>query len=296
MSLAVATAYAQTSAVTATNVTATVTASTTVPTTAATRAAARLSAAQAAAQAKLQAQTQKAISRGISLGDQEITRRITALNQLLTRIAQMKKVSASEQAVIAGQVQGQIATMTALKTEIDADTSTTTLKASVQSITVSYRIFALILPQVEILAASDRVGTIVDAMTVLEPKLAAAITTAQTAGKDVTPLQATLADYNAKVSDAGAQYVNAGNTVAVLVPDNGDTTVAASNEAALKAARADIKTATADLVAARKDAATIVTALKEFHISTSTSASAECDDDCCYNYRKRFDFGFKLTR
>jgi hypothetical protein len=216
----------------------------------------------------------KVLANGISRGDQEITRRITSLNALLTRISQMVKVSVSEKTGLNTEIQTQIKTLTTLKAKIDADTDLPTLKTDLQSITSSYRIYALVLPQTEILAAADRMGTIVDAMNVLGSKIQSAITSAQAGGGNVVIPSAAFSDYGVKVADATTQYQTAGNTVAILVPDNGDTTVAQSNHQSLLNARADIKTGTQDLLAARKDAATIVAALKALHVNISSSASA----------------------
>ncbi len=110
-------------------------------------------------------------------------------------------------------------------------------------------------------------------MTVVGTKLQTRITAAETAGKNVTALTASLADYTAKIADAKIHADGAVSGIIALVPDQGDATVAASNKAALKAARADIKIATTDLQAARKDATSIIKAIKSFKLDASGSAT-----------------------
>lgn len=207
--------------------------------------------------------------------NQEITRRLTSLNNLSTRVGQMKNLSASEQAALTTNIQAQITAMNTLQTQIAADISAkniTQLRADVKSITVSYRIFMLIIPQGYIEAASDRVMTIVGIMNDLGTKFQARITAAQTAGANVTAVTATFADFNAKVSDANTQAQAAATEVASLTPDNGVQAQMQANTAALKDARAKIKVAQQDLTAARQDAVTIIADLKAFE-STSAAAS-----------------------
>jgi hypothetical protein len=206
------------------------------------------------------------ISAAIARGDKEIDRRITALNALSTRIGEMVKLSASEKTSFQASITAQVNTLTTLKAKIDADTDATVLKTDVKSITDSYRIFALILPQGRLMAAADRASTIASSLTTISGKLQVRISDAQTAGNNVSAMQTSLADMNAKIADANTQATAATNAVISLQPDNGNATVAASNKAALQASRADIKTATSDLTTARNDAQSIIKALEALKV------------------------------
>ena len=203
--------------------------------------------------------------------DQEIARRITALNALITRINGMQKLSADEKTSLASSTQGQITLMNNLQAQIAADAaanSTTSLKADIQSITKAYRVYMLIIPQGNIEAAADRVLTVAATLTDLSTKLQARIasSTVNTSGA-----QAALTDMNAKIADANTQANAANSEVASLVPDNGVQTVMQSNTAALKDARSKIQAAQKDLIAAQKDASTIV---KDLRISASITATS----------------------
>ena len=193
--------------------------------------------------------------------DAEIDARISALNDLETRVNQMTKVSDSEKADLISSINANLSDMTSLKTKIDTDTDKTVLKADVQSITKSYRIFALILPQTQILAAADRASATVDILNSVQTKLEAGITQAQSNGKDVSSLNSTNTDMTAKLSDASIKEQAAVTLVTPLQPDQGNATVAASNKAALETARTDIKTSISDLVTALQDAKTIQSSL-----------------------------------
>jgi hypothetical protein len=205
--------------------------------------------------------------------DVAITARITALNDLKTRIDQMQKVSDSEKTSLNNNIDVSVTDMINLKAKIDADTDNVTLKADIQSITKSYRIYLLILPQGRITAAGDRIMTIVGLLNDLSTKLQTRIGQIQASSKDVTALDASLTDMNSKTSDANLQAQAAINELANLQPDNGDKTVFASNQAAIKDARSKIKTAIADLKTARQDAGSIVKTILATKITTSASTN-----------------------
>ena len=208
--------------------------------------------------------------------DQEITRRINALNALSARVNAMAKVSESDKASLQGTIQTEITAMNNLQAQIEADgaaNSTSSLKADIQSITKSYRIFALVIPQGAIEAAADRILDIAQMMTTLSGQLQTRITTTQASGANLSAAVSALADLNTQVGNANAQ-ANAGTSeVASLQPDNGNQTVMASNTAALKDARSKIQAAQADLATARKDAGVIVKALLAIKGSTSSTTS-----------------------
>ncbi|MDE1924747.1 MAG: hypothetical protein KGH79_01020 [Patescibacteria group bacterium] len=214
-------------------------------------------------------------TKAISRGDQEITRRIQALNDLNTRVQGMQAVTDSFKQNLAASIQTEITTLTTLKAKIDADTDLATLKTDIQSITKSYRVYVLILPQGRIAAAADRVVTIVSMMSTLGSKLQARVQTASSAGNDTTALTAALTDMSSKLQDAQTQAQAAVTATASLQPDNGNATVMASNTAALKQARTDIQTATKDLQAARKDITTVVSGLAKFNANVNASSTTQ---------------------
>lgn len=227
-------------------------------------------------------------TRLVDRANQEITRRLKTLNQLITRIGEMQKISTSQKATLTASLQSQITALTSLQTKIQNDASanaTSSLKDDVKSITASYRIYALVIPQASIMAAADRIITIANTMQTLGGKIQTRIAAAQASGTDVSAAQTALTDFNAKVADAIAQAQAAINEVAPLTPDNGDQTKFQANHDTLMDARKKLTTAHQDLAAARHDAATIVSTIKGFkglnntHASgtkeTSTSTSSE---------------------
>ncbi|OGC96579.1 hypothetical protein A2590_00190 [Candidatus Adlerbacteria bacterium RIFOXYD1_FULL_48_8] len=192
---------------------------------------------------------------------QELQRRVDALASINARVQAMQQVTPSFKQSLANAIQTQTSAFQALDAKIQADTDEATLKADVQSITQSYRVYALVVPQIHIAAAADRAVSISTMMQTLGNKLAARIQAAADAGADVTALQTALNDLATKISNANTQAQASVSSTASLTPDTGDSAQMAANTAALKAARANLKTVEADLKAARADINVIVKGL-----------------------------------
>ena len=227
----------------------------------------------AGAGATLSATTTARMEKARTRAAQEIERRIEALTKINVRIGGVTKISDQFKANLNTNIQNQITALTALKVKIDGDTDLNTLKTDVQSITKSYRIFALIMPQTHIAAMADRTATAINIMIGIGNKLQARLTEMQNAGADVSALIATLSDMGAKISDAQAKAQAAVDVTATLVPDDGDKDKMAANKAALTEGRDNLKEAHQDLVDARKYITTILKGIRE--LSASSSATIE---------------------
>lgn len=202
------------------------------------------------------------IEKGQALGKAEIEKRIKSLEDLSSRIAGMKRLSVDQITQIQASIQAEISILTSLEATIGSDTSTTTLKADVESITKANRVYLLVMPQAQISAAADRILAAAGQLENLSVKLSARIDAAATAGTDVSTLRTALSDMNAKVADAKVQANAAVSESANLKADNGDATIKASNSVALKDARTKLEAARADIQAAYKDAQTIVAGVR----------------------------------
>jgi hypothetical protein len=198
----------------------------------------------------------------IAKSDTAITARIASLNKLSTNLTKFKHLTTDQRASITGSIQSSINAMTTLKTKIDADTDMTTLETDAASITKDYRIYALVMPSSATLAAADNAMANLATYQTILATLQTKITAATTAGKNTAALQASHDDAAAKLADATTQSQNLINAITGLKPDMGDSTVAASNKVQITAAKTARKAMTADITAARKDIASIRTALK----------------------------------
>ncbi|HKU18791.1 MAG TPA: hypothetical protein VJP80_05980 [Candidatus Saccharimonadales bacterium] len=137
-------------------------------------------------------------------GDAEISRRLKTLDTLTTKISANTKLSASDKTALTAEVTSEISGLTALKTKLDAETTRAGAIADVQSMISDYRVYALIVPKVELLKTADSQQQTQDKLTTLAAKLQTRITEAKTAGKDVTALQTQLDQMKAQISAAQA--------------------------------------------------------------------------------------------
>lgn len=206
------------------------------------------------AAATLQAQKQTSLQKR---GEEEISRRITSLNALVTKINGLEKLTAAEKISFTSEIQTDITDLTSLNAKIAADTDLNTLKTDVQSIVNDYRVYLLFMPKIHLLASADRATDTINVLAGLASNLSNRIDAAKTAGKDVTNLQSTLNEMNSKLTEATTEVTAIQNTVTPLTPDGYP-----ANRATLVSARADLKVARTDLQVAYNDAKTIIAGLK----------------------------------
>lgn len=184
----------------------------------------------------------------------EITRRINFLNDLITKLAVIKKLSDSDKASLQNQIQTQIDGLNTLQTKINSDTDITTLRTDVKSIVNGYYIFAFFRVKISLLVAAERFSTTVDSLSALEAKLKTRVDQASANGQDVTSLNTLLADMSTKINDAKTQYSNIETDLATLTAQGfpGNKSVLLSERTKLKTAYADLRAAYQDAIKIRK--------------------------------------------
>lgn len=182
----------------------------------------------------------------------EITRRLNFLNELLTKLSNVKKITVADKTSLENQIQAQIDGLNALQTKIDSDTDITTLRTDVKSIINGYYIFAFFRVKISLLFAADRLSNTADSLSALELKLKARVDQAAANGENVTNLNLLLSDMTLKINNAKTKYQ------AVQTDLNGlDATGYPGNKSTLLDARSKLKLAAADLRAAFQDAVKI---------------------------------------
>ena len=180
-----------------------------------------------------------------AVGDCEINTRNIYLQAYETRVDQMPKVSSTTQATLEANLQANLSTLASIKTTLDADTSTTTAFADVQTITRNVRVFALVLPKTRITADASRQTTVSGTLQGVDAKL---ITKNNSASSSVQAENAPLlADITAQLAAIASSTSNALSTILPLVPDQGDKAVFESNNAAIQSAEGMIKSGTTDI-------------------------------------------------
>lgn len=186
----------------------------------------------------------------------EIQRRITSLTELSSKISSIKRLSATQKTSLTTQIQSEITSLNTLQAKIKADTDPAVLKADVQSIVTSYRVYALFMPQIRLLTASSVLMETADKMSSLSANLQTRITAAQAAGANVSSMQASLTDMNAKIADANIQGNAIIASITPLTPAGFP-----GNKTILQAAQAKLQTGITDLKTAGLDARQIIQGL-----------------------------------
>jgi hypothetical protein len=200
--------------------------------------------------------TDKARERGTDMIDQ----RIDSLTKLIARVDAMKHISATDKSALEASLNAEITALNALKATVSTATSTG-LKNNIASITKAYRVYALVEPQAQIIAAADRALGVTDSLTTLLGKLSTRLASTTLSASTTAAVQASLTDLSAQIASSSASAHAAISLVASLKPDNGDATIAAANKIALKNARAAVVAAQQALKLAEKDIRTIIKAV-----------------------------------
>ncbi len=206
-------------------------------------------------------------------GLKEIDARITSLTNLNAKIQALTNVSVANKATIGTNIQAQVTALTTLRAKINADTDLATLKTDVASITKSYRIYGLVIPKYNLAAKVDAHFATLLGLASTSAKLSTDIQTAQTAGKDVTALRATLANLNLKLADANTQSNAAIALVAPLIPDMGSTTVRIANKQALMDAYAKYRISLKDIKEVKSAAKSIINQLREWGVAVTATVN-----------------------
>jgi hypothetical protein len=183
--------------------------------------------------------------------------RLPELAKLNASLTSAKRITDEHRAAQKSSVSAASSGLSALKTKIAADTDPATLGEDCKSIIEGYRVFALRASQTHVMIAADTEAAAVAALNTAVPKLADAISKAEAAGKNVATAKTALVDLQAKLAEAGTQAGGVAAGVIGLVPADYNT-----NHNVLDGARSAVKTASADLKAARADIKTITSTVK----------------------------------
>ena len=178
----------------------------------------------------------------------EISRRISSLQEKLTKIDGMEKLTADQKTALKTQVQSEITTLEALLEKIKSSADISTLRTDVQSIIKEHRVYSMFMPKLTLLAAANRLNNTADQLGSLSAKLQMRIDEAKTAGTDVSEAQTALTDMQEKIADAKKQAAAAIAAVTPLTAEGYP-----ENKTILMNAREMIQAGQQDLVAGRKD-------------------------------------------
>lgn len=191
----------------------------------------------------------------------EIDRRINSLNELISKINSIKKISFNVKTQLITQIQTEIANLNTLKTKIQSDTTLDTLQTDVKSIITSFRVYAYFMPKITIMVAADKLNQTTENLSSISAKLQTRINEAKSKGMDTANLETLLTDLNNQIANANTQYQTAiSQAESLTLPNYTDRSVFFN-------IRLEIVTGEKDLRAAILDAKKIIEGLKQLKTS-----------------------------
>jgi hypothetical protein len=174
-----------------------------------------------------------------------IDKRLTALETASGRLAQARHVTHEHEATLSGIIDGTSASLGVLAGEIAADTQAEALKAHCRSIFEDHRVFALVLPRTRLVVASDTAVAGAGRLDRAADRIEQAIAKAEAAGQDVTQAKADLEAMRVEIDSARSSAAGVPDGILGLTPAdwNADHGVLTPAREALRSARADLKAA-----------------------------------------------------
>lgn len=196
---------------------------------------------------------------------QEINRRLDSLNKLVERINALKRLTTEQKTTLANQIQTEINNLQTLKNKITADADVATLKADAQSIIKAYRIYALFMPKIHLLAACDTALDLLDTkIKDITVRIQAKISEAKTSGKDVAILEASLSVAQTKTANLKSQIQTLQSTVMALTAEGYP-----NNKTNLQNARTTLQAIHRDIQSLRQDLTRIIQGLRGLKVKPS---------------------------
>ena len=194
--------------------------------------------------------TQKALS--------EIDRRIAALTNSATSVANMAAISPEIKTELTTQIQAEIENLNKLKAQIQAETNAIAVTGLIASVTSSYKVYALFTPKVMILATGGKLLSLAEMLTAVQQNLMMQVTAMSSSGQDTTELEAMLTDAQENITAGTESAQSAMETVITLSPAQYP-----ANRTSLQSARVDLGESLASLQAAHVSLGEVVTALSQ---------------------------------
>jgi hypothetical protein len=139
-----------------------------------------------------------------AFGDCEIGRRQTTLASLSSVVNGSKALSGPDRAALTAEIGSESTGLAGLQATIDGQRSLPTLRLEVVQIASRFRVYALLAPEVYLVASADAALALQASLTQTATALAARIGTAQAGGRDVAAAQASLNSMNGEIAAAGA--------------------------------------------------------------------------------------------
>lgn len=189
--------------------------------------------------------------------NREIDRRISSLSKLTDKISTIARITDAQKASLNTEIANNVAELTSLKDKIATDTELSVLKNDVKSIVDSYRIYAIFIPKIHLLASVNKTDQAQIKLSEIAVKLEAKIKILKDSGKDVSRLETNLAEMKTNLTNAKTKINTLQEKIISVIPSgypgNKNVLIDGKNTMAL------IKK---DLASARQNAAQVIAGIK----------------------------------
>ena len=189
--------------------------------------------------------------------DAAVARRLTSLASVKAELDATQSLASADRATLDTQIDATGTGLTALKATFDADTTLAKVRTDCSRVVSEYRVYALLIPRVELVRAAGRVQAAAGTLKHLAGLLQADVNAARGRNKDITSAQGYVTDLGLK-ADAATKAV-AGIPTAILPLDAAGYP---GNRPVLVGARASVASAHGALTGAIAAAGSAIAALK----------------------------------
>jgi hypothetical protein len=185
-----------------------------------------------------------------------ISVRLASLNAAISAVGTNRVITSTDRTTLLTTLNGDLSGLTALRQKITADTDATQARADYRTIFTGYRVYALALPQARYAAAVDDItDTVLPRLTDALKRLAALLA-GSAADHNSADVQAAMTDLDKQILAITSTTTGLSASVLAFTPAQYN-----ANHALLAGPRAQLRTARADVDAARKDIATVIGAV-----------------------------------
>jgi len=194
----------------------------------------------------------------------EIVRRISALSKLIPKVDSVKKQSSTQKSQLVNEINSYVSYLTSLRETITKQTNFQELIGNVNTLSDSYKSFAVIVPKVHIIVIADKINVLNDSFTGVANKLIEKTEQLRNAKKDVTSVQKTLGHMLFMMGDAANKAETAVVRAFPLTAEGYP-----KNKSILLDAKSRLQKSSKNLSSAAKDAQKIVSSLSSIESGKS---------------------------
>lgn len=182
--------------------------------------------------------------------------RVVRLERLTVQVGSARAVTASDKQQLESLLANELTGIESLQPQVPGDSTCAELVSNAETMVFSYRVYAVMTPQTELVVVSDTATGIASSVVRWEPGIQATISYQAAHAKDVAKAQQALDDLKIQLTDALAALNGVSATVLAQTPAGYP-----GNQAVFVSARNSCTTAFGDLGHARADLGTILSVL-----------------------------------